>query len=164
MIILAATTFFENHIKVAELGQAQQMLVPIVGNFAALVFGIALLAAGISSSITAGMAGGTIFAGMFGETYDIKDLHTKLGVSSILTASLLVIFFISDPFQGLIYSQMLLSIQLPITVFLQIYLTSSEKVMGKYKNSLLDSTALILISLALCILYFMLFLSYFKTT
>lgn len=64
MIILAATTFFMQHVHVGELGQAQQMLVPLLGNFAAIVFGIALLFSGISSTITAGMAGGTIFAGL----------------------------------------------------------------------------------------------------
>ena len=42
---------------------------------------------------------------------------------------------ITGIFKGLIYSQMLLAIQLPITIFTQIYLTSSEKVMGKYVNS-----------------------------
>lgn len=161
MIILAATTFFVNHVKVEELGQAQQMLVPMVGNFAALVFGIALLFSGISSTMTAGMAGGSIFAGMFGEPYDIKDSHTKIGVVGILTLATIVIFMISDPFKGLIYSQMLLSIQLPITVFLQIYLTSSEKVMGKYKNSLRHNIALWTIAIILTILNIMLFASYF---
>jgi manganese transport protein len=160
MIILAATTFFVNNVKVEELGQAQQMLVPIVGNLAALIFGIALLFSGISSTMTAGMAGGSIFAGMFGEPYDIKDRHTKIGVVGILTMATIVIFLISDPFQGLIYSQMLLSIQLPITVFLQIYLTSSKKVMGKYKNSLGHNITLWMIAFILAVLNIMLFSSY----
>jgi len=47
----------------------------------------------------------------------------------------LIILLIRSPFQGLIYSQMLLAVQLPITIFMQIYLTSSKKVMGKYANS-----------------------------
>ncbi|WMJ89000.1 Nramp family divalent metal transporter [Anaerocolumna sp. MB42-C2] len=160
MIILAATTFFVNHVKVEELGQAQQMLIPIVGNLAALVFGIALLLSGISSTMTAGMAGGSIFAGMFGEPYDIKDRHTRIGVVGILTLATFVIFLVGDPFKGLIYSQMLLSIQLPITVFLQIYLTSSEKVMGKYKNSLRHNLVLWLIAVILTVLNVMLFSSY----
>lgn len=54
----------------------------------------------------------------------------------------LIILFIKDPFKGLIYSQMLLSMQLPITIFTQIYLTSSKKVMGKYANSLGDKIVL----------------------
>jgi len=160
MIILAATTFFVNHVKVEELGQAQQMLVPIVGNFAAFVFGVALLFSGISSTMTAGMAGGTIFAGLFNEPYDIKDRHTKVGVIGILTSATFAIFLISDPFKGLIYSQMLLSIQLPITVFLQIYLTSSKKVMGKYKNSIYDRIVLLAIGIILTVLNILLFASY----
>jgi len=47
----------------------------------------------------------------------------------------MIIMFINSPFQGLVYSQMFLSIQLPWTIFLQMYLTSSKKVMGKYANS-----------------------------
>lgn len=160
MIILAAATFFTNHIAVEELGQAQQMLVPITGNLAALVFGIALLFSGISSTMTAGIAGGSIFAGMFGEPYDIRDRHTRVGVIGILTAGTLLIFLIRDPFTGLIYSQMLLSIWLPITVFLQIYLTSSKRVMGKYRNSLLHNITLWAIAIVLTVLNLMLFKSY----
>ncbi|WP_407306464.1 Nramp family divalent metal transporter [Desulfosporosinus sp. SB140] len=160
MIILAATTFYINHARVGELGQAQQMLVPIVGDSAALIFGIALLFSGISSTMTAGMAGGSIFAGFFGEPYDIGDRHTKIGVVGILSLATFVIFLISDPFKGLIYSQMLLSIQLPITVFLQIYLTSSQKVMGKYKNSLGHNITLWVIAVILALLNIMLFKSY----
>ena len=162
MIILAATTFFTQHVKVEELSQAQQMLVPLVGNFAAVVFGVALLFAGISSTMTAGMAGGSIFAGMFGEPYDITDSHTKIGVVGILTLATFTIFLIQDPFQGLVYSQMLLSIQLPITVFLQLYLTASERVMGKYKNSVLNNLVLGGIAAILTVLNLMLFLSYLK--
>jgi manganese transport protein len=160
MIILAAATFYSNHIKVEELGQAQQMLVPIAGNFAACIFAIALLFSGISSTMTAGIAGGTIFAGLFGEPYDMKDRHTKIGVAGILMLAALVVFLITDPFKGLIYSQMLLSIQLPITVFLQIYLTSSKKVMGKYKNTFIHNITLWIIAVILTVLNIMLLTSY----
>lgn len=160
MIILAAATFYQHHIEVTELGQAQQLLVPILGAKASVVFAIALLFAGVSSSITAGMAGGSIFAGLFKEPYHIKDPHTKLGVMAILTTSTILIFLISDPFMGLVYSQMLLSIQLPITVFLQIYLTSSGRVMGKYKNTLLNKSVLITVGAVITLLNVLLFRSF----
>lgn len=162
MIILAAATFYKQNIVVTELEQAQELLTPMLGSKASIVFGIALLFSGISSTITAGMAGGTIFAGMFKEPYDIKDMHTKVGVASILTISTIIIFLISDPFKGLVYSQMILSIQLPITVFLQIYLTSSKKVMGKYKNSMANNIILLFIAIILAILNIMLFISFFN--
>ncbi len=160
MIILAATTFFVSRVQVIELGQAQSMLIPLVGNLAAVIFGIALLFSGIASSTTAGMAGGSIFAGFFSEPYDISDVHTKLGVGGILALATLAIFFIPNPYLGLIYSQMLLSIQLPITVFLQIYLTSSKKVMGKNKNSLRHKLVLWAIGITLTVLNIMLLMSF----
>ena len=135
MILLAAATFFQKGTPVDELQQAQSLLTPLLGDAAAIVFALALLMAGISSTVTSGMAAGSIFAGIFGESYHIKDIHSRVGVLLSLGIALLVIFFIDNPFQGLIISQMILSIQLPFTVFLQVSLTSSEKVMGKFANS-----------------------------
>ena len=160
MILIAAATFFTQKINVTELGQAQQMLTPLLGNTASVVFALALLFAGIASSVTAGMAGGSIFAGIFGEPYDINDIHTKIGVGITLVGAVIIIFFISQPFKGLLYSQMLLSIQLPITIFLQIYLTSSKKVMGKHANSRFDKITLWIIGLIVTALNIMLLLSY----
>ena len=136
MILLAATTFFAHGQHVEELAQAQAMLHPLLGHNAANIFAIALLLAGISSTITSGMAAGSIFSGLFGESYNAKDTHSIAGIVLSLGIALLLIFFIGDPFKGLIISQMFLSIQLPFTMFLQISLTSSPRVMGKYANSL----------------------------
>ena len=111
------------------------MLTPLLGEAAGIVFALALLMAGISSTVTSGMAAGSIFAGIFGESYHIKDIHSKVGVILSLGIALLIIFFIDNPFYGLIISQMILSMQLPFTVFLQVSLTSSKRVMGKYANS-----------------------------
>ena len=134
MILLAASTFFQNGTHVEELSQAQALLAPLLGNNASNIFAIALLLAGISSTITSGMAAGSIFAGMFGEAYNTKDTYSIVGILISLGAALLIIFFIADPFEGLIYSQMILSVQLPFTVFLQVSLTSSKRVMGIYAN------------------------------
>ena len=135
MIILAAATFFRQGIHVTELPQAKGLLEPLLGSNAAVVFAVALLFSGLASSITSAMAGGSIVSGMFSEPYDIKDSHSRTGVLISLLVALMIIFFIGDPFKGLILSQVFLSIQLPFTVVLQIWLTSSKKVMGKYANS-----------------------------
>lgn len=135
MILLAAATFFAHHIGVEELQQAKSLLEPLLGNQAATIFALALLMAGISSTVTSGMAAGSIFAGMFGESYHVKDVHSRVGILLSLGIALVVILFIENPFQGLIISQMILSIQLPFTIFLQVGLTSSKRVMGQYANS-----------------------------
>ena len=134
MILLAASTFFTRGEHVDDLAQANAMLAPLLGNNASNIFALALLLAGISSTITSGMAAGSIFSGLFSESYNAKDPHSIVGVVLSLGLAMLIIFFIGNPFKGLIISQMVLSIQLPFTVFLQVSLTSSKRVMGKYAN------------------------------
>lgn len=146
MIILSAAIFYKNGIKTDELQQAERLLRPLLGSNAAAVFAVALLLSGVASSITSAMAGGSIFSGIFKEPYDIRDYHTKIGVIVSIVGALVLIFFISDPFRGLILSQVFLSIQLPFTVAIQIYLTSSKKVMGNYANSSFLKTILLLIA------------------
>ena len=161
MILLAAATFFQTKIPVSELQQANQLLAPLLGSNAAIIFAVALLFAGVASTVTSGMAAGSIFAGMFKEPYDIKDNHSRMGVGISLVIAFLIILLISNPFKGLIISQMILSIQLPITIFTQVYLTSPEKVMGKYKNR--TSTRIVLYSLGAVVsmLNVALFISFF---
>lgn len=160
MILMAAATFFAQKTVVTDLSQAESMLKPLLGNAAGIVFAIALLLAGLSSSITAGMSGGSIFAGIFAEPYDISDIHTKAGILITMVPATLIIFLITSPFDGLIYSQMLLSVQLPITIFALIYLTSSKKVMGKYANSVPNKIILWCIGLIVAFLNVALLVSY----
>ena len=159
MILLAASTFFAQGVQVEELQQAKSLLDPLLGNQAGTIFALALLMAGLSSTVTSGMAAGSIFAGMFGEPYHIKDIHSRVGVLLSLGVALLVIFFISDPFQGLIISQMVLSVQLPFTVFLQVGLTSSRRVMGEYANSRWSTFVLYTIAAVVSVLNLMLLFS-----
>ena len=161
MILLASATFFASRTLVSELQQAQGLLTPLLGQSASLVFAIALLFSGIASTITSGMAGGSIFAGLYAEPYDIRDSHSKLGVAVSLISALLLIFLVTNPFKGLIYSQMFLSIQLPITIFLQIYLTSSKKVMGIYANTILTRITLLIIGGIVAVLNILLLLNVF---
>lgn len=159
MILLAAATFFRTRTPVEELQQAKSLLDPLLGSHAGIIFALALLMAGISSTITSGMAAGSIFAGIFGESYHIKDIHSKVGILISLGIALVLIFFIENPFYGLIISQMILSIQLPFTVFLQVGLTSSKRVMGKYANSRWSSFVLYTIAVIVSALNIMLLLS-----
>ena len=160
MILLAVATFFSTHSRVDELQQAQHLLEPLLGSNAAIVFAVALLFSGVASLITSGMASGSIFAGFFNEPFDIKDNHSRLGVLISIVGALIIIFLISNPFKGLILSQMMLSMQLPVTIYTQIYLTSSGKVMGEYKNTSFMRILLHVIGAIITILNIMLLVSF----
>lgn len=162
MILVAVAVFYVKDLPVDDLQQAVDMLHPLLGSYAAVIFAAALLFSGIASTTTAGMAGGSIYAGIFGEAYNIKDYHSWHGVLLTYGAALVILFFVQDPFQGLVYSQMALSVQLPWTIGLQIYLTSSVRVMGKYANNLrqkviLGIIGLVVVGLNLLLLHSMLF-------
>jgi manganese transport protein len=134
MIIMAAAVFYKNGIVVNDLPQVTLTLEPIFGRASAVVFALGLLFAGLSSSVTAAMAGGSIFAGIFIEPFDINDPHSRIGLGITLFGALGIIMLLSDPFKGILWSQIALSLQLPFTIIPLILLTSSKKVMGDYAN------------------------------
>jgi len=138
MVIVAAAVFFANGLPVSELPSAEATLRPLLGNAAATIFALALLLAGLASSVTAAMAGGSIVAGMFGEPFHVADNHSRLGIVLTLGGAFLVLLGVGNPFRGLIWSQVVLSMQLPLTIIPLLWLTSSKRVMGRFVNSLAD--------------------------
>ena len=162
MILMAAATFYLQRVQVTDLAQAEAMLRPLLGTGAAVVFALALLLAGIASSITAGMAGGSIFAGIHGEPFNSSDRHTRMGIALTLMVGAGVILLLQDTFKGLVYSQILLSIQLPWTIFLQVWLTSSRKVMGTHANRPFGSLLLWTVAAIVTVLNVMLLLDFLR--
>jgi manganese transport protein len=134
MIIMAAAVFHARGIQVNELSQVTATLQPIFGNLSAMVFALGLIFAGMASSVTAAMAGGSVFAGIYREPFDIADIHSRIGVIITVVGGTIAILLLKDPFKGILWSQVALSLQLPFTIFPMIWLTSSRTVMGTYAN------------------------------
>jgi manganese transport protein len=147
MIIMAAAVFHSKGITITELPQVSVTLEPIFGRLSVIVFALGLLFAGLSSSITAAMAGGSVFAGIFIEPFDISDPHSRNGILITLIGALAAIMLLSDPFKGILWSQIALSLQLPFTIIPLILLTSSKKVMGGYVNRPYGATVLWIVGL-----------------
>ncbi|MGL5278018.1 MAG: Nramp family divalent metal transporter [Cetobacterium sp.] len=147
MFVLSIACFYYKKIEVTDLSQAHELLIPLLGNKAALIFALGLFFSGFSSSITAGMAGGTIYSGIFGKNYDIKQKETVLGVLITSLGALCVIFLVKDVLHALVYSQAVLCFQLPLTIASQLYLTSNEKIMGRFKNTILINVLILSIGL-----------------
>ncbi len=113
-----------------ELQQAKSLLDPLLGNSdAGMVFALALLMAGISSTITSGMAAGSIFAGIFGESYHIKDSHSQVGLI-VFGYCIGSDFLYRRPVQRTYHFSDDSEYPAAFTVFLQVGLTSSKRVMG----------------------------------
>lgn len=147
MIIMAAAVFYTRGIEVNNLPQVTATLTPVFGNLSSTVFALGLIFAGLASSVTAAMAGGSIFAGIYREPFDIADIHSRIGVLVTTIGGVVAILLLHDPFKGILWSQVALSLQLPFTILPMIWLTSSKKVMGEYANRRYGATVLWLVGL-----------------
>ncbi|HLI46568.1 MAG TPA: Nramp family divalent metal transporter [Geobacterales bacterium] len=118
-----------------DMNIAYYTLIPLYGVSAALIFAIALLASGISSSMVSVMAGQKIFETAFRRKF--KAWHTRAVVRLINIVPLA--FALSLGIRAidiLIYSQAALSIILPVILFTLVYMTNNKRIMQGFKNSM----------------------------
>ncbi len=74
MILVAAAVFFRHGVSVSSIQQASQTLRPLAGSLAQLIFGVALLVAGLASSITSSLATANVVTGYLGKP---EDPHSR---------------------------------------------------------------------------------------
>lgn len=132
LLILSAAVFFRNGVIVTEIQQAHEMLTPLVGTtLAGILFAIALLASGQSSTITGTMAGQIVMEGFLNLRMRpwLRRLLTRLVA---IIPAVATIHFAGEKatLQLLILSQVILSIQLPFAVVPLIHFTSDRDRMG----------------------------------
>ena len=130
MLIMAASTFYQTGMThVATIEEAYRTLEPLLGPAAAVVFGISLLASGLSSSSVGTMAGQVIMQGFLH-----RHIAPWLRRAITMLPSLIVIAMGLDPTWTLILSQVVLSFGLPFAVIPLILFTSRRDVMGVLVN------------------------------
>ena len=130
MLIMAASTFHtQGMTQVGTLQEAYRTLEPLLGKAAQYVFGISLLASGLSSASVGTMAGQVIMAGF---------LHWEIPVwvrrLVTMVPSMIVIAVGLDPSRTLVISQVMLSFGLPFAVIPLVMFTSRKKIMGVLVN------------------------------
>ena len=137
ILVLAAAAFHATgHDDVTDIGEAYRLLGPVVGNsLAPLLFGIALLAAGQSSTFTGTIAGQVIIEGF-------RDWKIPCWQRRLLTRFLALvpaiggIVWFGEKGVGnlLVASQVVLSLQLPFAMWPLISFSSDKRIMGDYAN------------------------------
>ncbi len=137
MLIMAASTFFYKGLtQVASIEEAYRTLEPLLGSAASWVFGISLLAAGLSSASVGTMAGQVIMQGFL-------HRHIPPWLRRLVTMlpSLIVIASGLDPTRTLVISQVMLSFGLPFAVIPLVQFTRSKQIMGPLVNGRLTTAA-----------------------
>ena len=100
MVVVAAAAFHSRGLTVTQLPQAAATLRPLAGPLAGLVFALGLLFAGVSSAVTAGIAGATTFSGYLGQETELRGRWFRLGAVLTLAPALLVILLVHDPLRA----------------------------------------------------------------
>jgi manganese transport protein len=146
MIIVAATVFHKNGLVVTSITDAAATLVPLAGRGAGFLFALALVFAGVGSSVTSSMAEVNVITGFLGKPEDPKTLLYRVATFITAIPSLVIILLNLDTYKILIFSQVILSIQLPFTLLPLLYLARKKSVMGIFKSSNYEFIAMIIIS------------------
>ncbi|MDK2857197.1 MAG: hypothetical protein PWQ29_691 [Verrucomicrobiota bacterium] len=152
MIIVAAAVFSRHHIIVTSIEQASETLRPLAGPLAGLLFSIALVFAGVGSSITSSMAEVNVITGFLGKPEDPRTLLYRTSVFITAIPSFVIILLGMDTFKILIFSQVMLSIQLPFTLIPLLILCRKHKVMGAFRSNLSEFIIAALISAVVIVL------------
>ena len=147
MLYMAAATFHAHGFtQVADIPSAYRTLSPLLGPAASTVFGISLLASGLSSSTVGTMAGQVIMQGFVGFTIPIWVRRLVTMAPAVIIVALGI-----NATEALVISQVILSLILPIPVLALVYFTRRRDVMGKLVNRRF-TTALALLFAAIILL------------
>src|SRR3954467_14635608 len=138
ILIMAAAVFHGTaHEGVAEIGDAYQLLSPLLGSaVASVLFAVALLCSGQNATLTGTLAGQIVMEGFLDIRLRpwLRRLITRL---LAIVPAIVVIVLYGDKGTGplIILSQVLLSLQLPFAIFPLVQFTSDPKFMGKFTSS-----------------------------
>ncbi len=129
MLAVAAASFHQQGLQANDLSEAYHMLAPVLGAGAAVVFALALLASGISSSVVGTMAGQVVMQGLVGFTVPLwlRRLVTSL-------PAVMVVMLGIDPTRTLVFSQVVLSFGIPFALVPLLLFTSNRDLMGAEVN------------------------------
>ena len=158
MILVAAAVFYRHGVVVSSIQQASQTLKPLAGPLAQLIFGLALLVAGLASSITSSLATANVVTGYLGRPEDPHSRAYRLGLVALALPAVALIMTGLNAYRALILSQVVLSIQLPLTIIPLLVLSRRRAVMGDLKMGRLGtvtgwSVAALIIGLNVFLLY-----------
>lgn len=134
ILVLAATVFFKTgNSDVAEIKEAHRLLPGFLGNAAPVLFAVALIAAGQSSTVTGTLAGQIIMEGYLSLRISpmLRRLITRL--VAIIPALIVIIIYGEDEVDALlVLSQVILSLQLGFAIIPLIHFVSEKKTMGRF--------------------------------
>lgn len=150
ILILAAAVFHKAGITVDNLDKAHELLKPMLGGAAATLFAVALLSSGQSSTITGTLAGQVVMEGFM--EWRIKPWVRRAITRGIALIPAVIIVTVTNgkDVDGLVLSQIILSLQLPFAIFPLVLVCSRREVMQEYVSPIWVTALGIMIGIVIC--------------
>lgn len=148
IIIMSAAAFYKAGINVATLDKAYTTLIPLFGNFAALFFALALLSAGLSSSVTGTLAGQSVMDGLTGFRIPLWVRRIITRLINLIPITIAILLGI-DPLRILVLSQVALSLLIPLPLIPLIIYTSDKNIMKELVNKKITTIFAVIFALVI---------------
>lgn len=133
ILVMAAAAFYPKYSDVQQISDAFNVLRPLFGSLAAIVFALTLLSSGIASSVVGTLAGQEVMTGLLGVRVNPYLRRVVTRVINVFPTTAFILLGTS-PLALLFYSQVFLSILTPLPMLPLIWYTARRKVMGDYVN------------------------------
>lgn len=157
IMIMAATAFHSHNPGVASISEAYKTLVPVFGATAGIIFLLTLLSSGIASSVVGTLAGQAIMEGLLGKKVNLWLRRFVTRFINVIPTTIAILLGL-DPLNILVYSQVILSIMIPIPMIPLVIATRDRKLMGEFVNKKITTlVAMIFVGIILVFNSYLLF-------
>jgi manganese transport protein len=133
IMIMAAAAFHSDNPNVASISEAYKTLVPLFGATAGVVFLVTLLSSGIASSVVGTLAGQAIMEGLLGKKVNLWLRRFVTRFINVIPTTIAILLGL-DPLNILVYSQVILSLMIPLPMIPLVILTRNKALMGEFVN------------------------------
>jgi manganese transport protein len=133
IMIMAAAAFHSGNPNVASISEAYKTLLPLFGATAGVVFLVTLLSSGIASSVVGTLAGQAIMEGLLGKKVNLWLRRFVTRFINVIPTTIAILLGL-DPLNILVYSQVILSLMIPLPMIPLVILTRNKPLMGEFVN------------------------------
>jgi manganese transport protein len=133
IMIMAAAAFNPTNPNVASISDAYKTLVPLFGATAGVVFLITLLSSGIASSVVGTLAGQAIMEGLLGKKVNVWLRRFITRFVNVIPTTIAILLGL-DPLNILVYSQVILSLMIPLPMIPLVIISRNKTLMGEFVN------------------------------
>src|SRR5918912_173250 len=133
IMIMAAAAFNPTNPNVASISEAYKALVPLFGATAGVVFLVTLLSSGIASSVVGTLAGQAIMEGLLGKKVNVWLRRFITRFVNVVPTTIAILLGL-DPLNILVYSQVILSLMIPLPMIPLVIISRNKSLMGEFVN------------------------------